>query len=659
MGLTFWPVAGSVREIFEDIYDEVKTCWGVFDDPSTRSHAIEVTAFPSCVVNVCHLGTVMSALRHWCVRMSLAITVIFMPVYFSLTVHYGTYTHKYSWQASIAYLSGMLPAVSCLLLFAGLLFVVFSKSCSRSKLNYHYVVTCINTMADRQAASFPNSPENTYRRDSLGLGRGDETPFASRNSSAKSNYTTSTRKEYEEKDFKEKAIWYTKLALCIALNFFVVILVNMAYVYVLSLSVVDVSIKRSMAIGLSSFKLIWNLAITNLIDLVEDTPAVDYLHPHHVPFSGMFLTWLFFINNLVVPCVAIALLNPDCLYYAFFPPPNVHSEYTYAAYGSGDESTVRSTFAPPFDYSYQCSSALLVAFSEVFIYRFMLGGILWPVTVLLFKYLQEQIYISYGEHTRWFVFFTFWLPPLCRPLRSLNCREHSHRVECGIICAFSDWGCPTWNEVVLFPPEERIASVTTDLAIILAFGTIMPPIAIVGCISICMSTAFDQFCVGHFLVMAQEHPYLHCRLPRLNKDCQKFGALFKSILGSLCWLLPVIWGFYLYDVSGLVGGRSAFPVLSAIVALGLLINLSNKIKRAFCKRHRTVPVDFNSIAEEDEDCSLGSINGLERLEAGDLDLDCRSPILEMERLKPRGTVDTFPDIEEFEEPEREMSRFYG
>eukprot|EP00981_Chlorochromonas_danica_P001608 scaffold344_cov178-Ochromonas_danica.AAC.17 len=359
-------------------------------------------------------------------------------------------------------------------------------------------------------------------------------------------------------------------------NFFVVILVNMGYVYSLTTSL-NSSVMKLFAISLSLFKLIWGVWITNIIMLVED-PLPDLPFPvafphHRVTVSAKGLTWLFFLNNLVVPCVSIALINPDCLYYIFKVPQEITSDYTYdtQAYVSDQmvttPVTVHTSFIPPFSYSYQCSSALLVGFAEVFIYRFIFSGVAWPLIAILAKFGQEYTYLRYGEGSQLFRWLTTLLPPLIRPLKCLHQREHDVSVENNIMMAFWNETCVSWDEIIVFPPEERVASYTTDIAIIIAYGVIMPPIAVIGATSLIMTILFDQLCIGDLVTMSYEHPFLRPWVCQVDRECARFEILFQKIMPTLVWLLPVIWGFYLFDISGYTGTAVAIVVVMGAISV--------------------------------------------------------------------------------------------
>lgn len=79
---------------------------------------------------------------------------------------------------------------------------------------------------------------------------------------------------------------------------------------------------------------------------------------------------LILFNGIVVPCMVTMFISPDCFYSVIVTPDAVQATYQYSTCDvlyTNDRSvctsytTVTSTtsYLPPFNYSYQCSSVLV------------------------------------------------------------------------------------------------------------------------------------------------------------------------------------------------------------------------------------------------------------------------------------------------------------
>eukprot|EP00981_Chlorochromonas_danica_P010269 scaffold3071_cov194-Ochromonas_danica.AAC.1 len=95
-------------------------------------------------------------------------------------------------------------------------------------------------------------------------------------------------------------------------------------------------------------------------------------------------------NTIVAPCLATMVASSDCFYYVFASPSTITASYSFEECvkfaGLGCEAFQLTThsidFSPPFSYTYQCSSAMLVDYAYVFAYKYVLIGIFYPLLVL-------------------------------------------------------------------------------------------------------------------------------------------------------------------------------------------------------------------------------------------------------------------------------------
>lgn len=98
-------------------------------------------------------------------------------------------------------------------------------------------------------------------------------------------------------------------------------------------------------------------------------------------------------NNILVPCIMEALVDPNCFNTIIVQAPAIDAAYSYpfcSSFGSGPcqptENSVSVNFNPPFIYNYQCSSALLSNYAAVYVYSMTFSSFVTPVIVSLYDF---------------------------------------------------------------------------------------------------------------------------------------------------------------------------------------------------------------------------------------------------------------------------------
>ena len=111
------------------------------------------------------------------------------------------------------------------------------------------------------------------------------------------------------------------------------------------------------------------------------------------------------LNNVIIPCLSIAIVSSDCYYDAFFPSPPT-STYTlyscqhpvslsfyqtcYGEYGYVESTT----YDPPFSYRHQCSAAFAINYTAVYVYMFMNVGLVSPAIKIMVKLLYRRLTVK-------------------------------------------------------------------------------------------------------------------------------------------------------------------------------------------------------------------------------------------------------------------------
>jgi hypothetical protein len=105
----------------------------------------------------------------------------------------------------------------------------------------------------------------------------------------------------------------------------------------------------------------------------------------------------------------------------------------------------------------------------------------------------------------------------------------------------------------------------TDMAILIAFGTLFPPLAVVGCFTIFIRTLFLQLSLGRIVYLAQNQPNLQTLVSTINEECVGMSKLLMRGLFSLPFLLSFVWSWFLFDIWGDKAGWH----IACFIALGL------------------------------------------------------------------------------------------
>eukprot|EP00981_Chlorochromonas_danica_P002870 scaffold567_cov200-Ochromonas_danica.AAC.1 len=342
----------------------------------------------------------------------LLIVLVGVPLYTTLSSFYGSYEHQYGWTPSAAFLSGEPAAISLLVLF---LVVAGILSCFHG-WHSSSVVRDVVSGGERDRR-FP-----LVRCFSLGGSVGCV------------------------KSERENWRYVVVMALIAVGNVAVVMVVNATYVYLY----VQISVLQAffLSVAMSGFKLLWCrilfLVLSRCVarrgegvregeeqQKLSGGDGGEACEGNEAGGSGVsknaveegnwkkqeeekkvnshrqggwdsatisIYSSLMLFNTIVAPCLATLLISSDCFYYVFASPPSVSVSYTYpmCTIITGDKcsSTIdavyASEFQPPFSYSYQCSSALLQEYGYVFVYKYLLLGVVHPVVVLLLAFYHDD-----------------------------------------------------------------------------------------------------------------------------------------------------------------------------------------------------------------------------------------------------------------------------
>eukprot|EP01033_Poteriospumella_lacustris_P003316 gene3316-2446_t len=244
---------------------------------------------------------------------------------------------------------------------------------------------------------------------------------------------------------------------------------------------------------LSVFKMLWNYALMG----GWDGGVAGSLG---TTLSDATVVSLCLFNNLVAPFLAELLVSPSCFLYVVSQAPALHFSYTSSAenhiFDFQDYSytvVVDSSVAvvPPFHYSYQCSSALLADYAYVFVFRYLLSGVVEPMVVWgLYVYDGPQLFQRALRP----------LLPLLWKLQdnaaaALETLAQTGGVAAGdtdgLVEAYAqfDESLAALERGVLGRAhrlrQKWVSRMVTDASMLLGFGAVFPPLAVVIGVSMC------------------------------------------------------------------------------------------------------------------------------------------------------------------------------
>lgn len=473
------------------------------------------------------------------------ILIILLPTWLVLNYYFSTYEYLYAWTASSAYLSGVIPAVVMLLTLIGMLVCVFSL--------YQ-----------------DNIQKDSSRKTSMFVG----------------GIEVETR--------KSKIVQYICLAVCIVLNVVIIFVVNMIYVYVvISYNRVYATLA---ALAMAGLNLLWNnVIIVRVLQILRDalvpgpdvhqvlgamrvqtisgdsaivsvTPLQRKFEQRAVAISCI----MELVNKIAIPCFATSAISSTCFRSIFVPPRVIRAFYNYTVcsvqpfltYSCGIFATVevctevsgvsyactgsalaeKSTqYDPPFFYSYQCSAMFISSYAASYVYMFIVIAFGIPLAHSMMLLLQK--YVAKGSKTHDAI--EKMLPPALRAVSAdFVLPPHAH----------------------LFDKSRFVIASVSYTAILVTFGAVFPPLAVVICFAIICKSHFLLLILGRLLENAEELGIARYR-NTLLEECQDVA---KSV-GHQIWLLipfaALFYSFFVFDTYGDAEGYEGAMIPGLMMAV--------------------------------------------------------------------------------------------
>lgn len=366
---------------------------------------------------------------HQIIIFSFAPYIIGLILAASLHSYFSTYYYLYAWSISFGCLTGLVPAIFIALYIIYINFSIYGA--------YHYY-----------------------------FGKSD-------------NSTSHHRSEHVT-----KMHWLVMVVLFLV-NAIVTVIVNSLFVQKIG----DTRGEKIFyfQIALAVFKVSWSNIVINVlftrtiqaINIWENSNSLELLKT-----DALYRTVLNIFSIMVAPCVATAIVSPDCFVNVFFASPVVTAIYSFTVCGLYifvGEAEMRcaynlehvgySSYEPPFYYTYCCSFTLMMTYTGVFVYYIIFSCFFDPLTRIMIRIAQYRLKKSKLGQILLILF-----PTITDPTKYLDTQVS----RC-------------FNTTVV------ATKTITILAVSLTFGVVFSPLGIICCVSLFAYSYFIKIEIGYVL----------------------------------------------------------------------------------------------------------------------------------------------------------------
>jgi hypothetical protein len=291
-----------------------------------------------------------------------------------------------------------------------------------------------------------------------------------------------------------------------------------------------------------------------------------------------FLGNLILFNNIILPVLATLFVLPDCFYNALFAAPNVSSYYSFdqcdrttVTFDFGWKCTTQTqtlSYSPPYIYSYQCSSKVIINYASVYILMFIMAGLI-PLMKLGLKLYYDNVVIrnicSTAAPTRRQLRVQSFLEKL---LPNYYVQIRGARVEEARAIGKGK-GKPELP--VLFPKLRLTVKINSYVTIIATFGALFPPLAVVGYSTIFVITYFEELSIGWLLSETRAKQYFWYE-EQLNHEAENVEKSSNFTLWSILTVSSFFYGYIVFDTMGdTAGWKAALPMAVLLFSFPLLL----------------------------------------------------------------------------------------
>jgi hypothetical protein len=148
----------------------------------------------------------------------------------------------------------------------------------------------------------------------------------------------------------------------------------------------------------------------------------------------------------------------------------------------------------------------------------------------------------------------------------------------------------TQKHYVIFNKNRLSVRINSYLIVMMSFGALFPPLALIICVSIIIVTIYEEIVIGRLLMESERLGFSWYR-KQLEKDCYGMGDTLKYTLWSLVPVSSLVYAHIIFDTWGDETGwkRAVLPAaLVCVVPILLLVKMANyeRVKKWWDKRQK-------------------------------------------------------------------------
>lgn len=435
------------------------------------------------------------------------IAIVLLPVYGALRVFYSTYSYLYADTISAVFLSGRVPAYVLLTLWFTMTVVIL--------LYFEFV-------GKGYARARPAAATKSVLVESADGG-------------AQHNITA----------------YRVYIVFVVFANVIMVSTVNACFVLVSITS--STSAVAAAQLALAIFKIGWSgVVMQYLTSSNVYVPCVGRNNMSPLNGESHYLYYwprsvMLVINNTLIPIIATAVVDPSCFYNAFAQASNIVinidsdncTDYDCSSgeciCNSTQQNTIITTYSPPFNYSYQCSSSLVRTYAPVFAMLVLFDTFAIPARSLVVILLQRYGILDSAAGT--------------------NTAERGHvrmlwnRIKASI--CYDDLTRPYEPKNMHLNVDSAMMALINLLLILLTWGVAFPPLALVACVGVYVRSYHIQAGVGRRIQSASRDPTVYCSLV---SGCATYLPYFLQSVKPVLAVSCLFYGLILFDTLGDVTG---------------------------------------------------------------------------------------------------------
>lgn len=510
-------------------------------------------------------GKICQNLRFVCVFLAVLSVVILLPIFYVLEKNgYKLYLYSYGWAFSGAFFGGRAVGDNLTYLYM-ILFIILVFICMAKFQAVTWYKKGNETLMEKDRSRKESAITDIYKE-----------PAPIFNSTSKC-----------QKHFSSISQFLTAFDI-IMVNCLAVSVINFGYVFLVQRvgkapggSPATLGLLQIFVAGL---KFWWNEV--GLISLLR-----YYKHKSLYLFATLGI-----VNYILIPILGIMLVSPRCFSAKVLPQPPVVQELNYTEsiiseqysyqyirpstqdHQPGTDTNVvtyglaglrppaistfsgvsTTTFFPHFQYSYECSSAIITEYSAVYISMFAFTTFIYPLCIFVAVVAHARAFRFSGLGSDWYRLLDPYIPVIMKTftLGEFNSKEAIEYWKHGVIRK-KDFGFFETNAKI-FERNIFVVKNVTRFAVLITFGMLCPPVAMACTLAVLSDTIVNQLLVGRFcrqvVKVIEETHTLRKVLLRLmldmNRQAKGIGRVTRNTVMYTIPMSSIFYSLFLFDAIG-------------------------------------------------------------------------------------------------------------